>query len=104
MADWSAAMESEFENLTGRLDTMKRESLRPAIKGDTTGPLPQSVTREILRPIGNQSSLAARLQALQRDPSLQAADIPEPAPSVSHPLLTCTVPHLQSRAQQLFEP
>ena len=51
-----------------RLDTLKRESLRPAIKGETPQ-LPQSVTRQILQPPGNtpQASIAARLQALKRE-------------------------------------
>ena len=67
LADWTATMETEYDQLTSRLDSIKRESLRPAIKGDFTGPLPQSATRQILQPMGNVPSFANRLQSLDGD-------------------------------------
>lgn len=79
LGSWSAAMETELEDLTGQFDQLKRESLRPSVTDnrltdapvlgkslDSTRPLPQSATRQILQPIRNPPTIAARLQALKK--------------------------------------
>ena len=77
-------METEYDELTCRLDSIKRESLRPAIKGDFTGPLPQSATRQILQPMGNAPSFTNRLQSLNRDPKRGAVAEAHQVRPISH--------------------
>ena len=85
--DWSAAMETELQDLTGQFDQLKRDSTRPVLQdvnsvqfqhglraqqvqegqaAEHTGCLPQSVTRQILQPSKAAPSIADRLQALRK--------------------------------------